>query len=113
MRYARELERKSLDHQEREARNGSPIVLDGLFRLPWHRRTGESRQAYEAFRCYLDTAQDRGQRSIRRAARKLGKSRQLLEGWSPRWSWGKRAEHYDTATYRLSEARAVAKRPRQ
>ena len=83
------------------------VAPDGRIIWPWTRRPGESRQAFEAFVTYRDT-RIRGVRSIRRTARRLGKSRQLCERWSRRWSWVARCERFDLAVDRLRQARALA-----
>ena len=79
----------------------------GSVAWPWRRQSGESRQAYQAFEVYRDTP-IRGGRSLRRTARKLGKSRQLLERWSVKWRWVERCDRYDFALDRLRVARHVA-----
>lgn len=80
------------------------VMSDGRISWPWRRQPGESRQAFAAFEVYRDGA-TRGARSIRRSARKLGKSRQLLERWSVRWRWVERCDKYDFAVHRLRWAR--------
>jgi hypothetical protein len=54
----------------------------------WGKQKHESKQAYAAFRAYL------GESSIRKTARRLGRSRQLLERWSVKWRWVEKAEAY-------------------
>jgi hypothetical protein len=83
------------------------VAPDGRIIFPWSRRPGESHQAFDAFVAYRDT-RIRGVRSIRRAARRLGKSRQLCERWSRRWSWVARCERFDLAVDRLRQAWALA-----
>ena len=78
----------------------------GRVAWPWRRQPGESRQAFAAFEVYRDGAV-RGRRSIRRTARKLGKSRQLLEKWSVKWRWVERCDRFDFAVYRLHWARRM------
>jgi hypothetical protein len=55
---------------------------------PWGKQKYESKQAYAAFRAYLE------ERSIRKTAQSLGCSRQLLERWSVKWRWVERAKAY-------------------
>jgi hypothetical protein len=83
------------------------VASDGRIVWPWTRQPGESHKAFEAFVTYRDT-RIRGVRSIRRTARRLGKSRQLCERWSRRWSWVARCELFDRAVDRLRQARALA-----
>jgi hypothetical protein len=79
----------------------------GRIVYPWDRQKGESKQAYEAFRLYLDSAL-RGRPSIRKTAERLDKSRQLLEGWSKKWSWVKRVDQCIVAEDRVKLARTCA-----
>jgi len=81
---------------------------DGRVVCPWSRQSGESRQAFAAFETYRNGAIRGGRRSIRRTADESGRSRQLLERWSRRWSWVERCEHYDFALDRLRQARTLA-----
>src|SRR5215210_8311203 len=83
------------------------VASDGRLIYPWTRQPGETHKAYEGFRAYLDT-EVRGCHSIRTAALRLGRSRQLLERWSRRWSWVARCERFDRAVDRLRQARTLA-----
>jgi len=83
------------------------VAPDGRLICPWSRQPGESQQAFAAFSTYLDI-EIRGVRSIRTAALRLGKSRQLCERWSRRWSWVARCARYDFARDRLRQARTLA-----
>jgi transposase len=66
------------------------------------RYRGESAQAYEALTTYIVLGP---QRSIANAAKRLGKSKSLLERWSSRYEWVKRADAYGWAECRkLQEA---------
>lgn len=59
--------------------------------MEFEQRSRESTKAYAAFRTYLDMGP---QRSLALAAKKLGKSKQLLERWSRRHDWqGRLAAH--------------------
>lgn len=73
----------------------------------WERQPGESEEAYAAFTVYYTA---RLERSIRKTAEKVGKSRVLMERWSRRWNWVDRAREYDNALAReefKSTVRAV------
>lgn len=59
---------------------------------PWERQPDESEQAWEAFQKYRDLGRER---SLQKVANTLGKSRQLMERWSKRWSWNRRAYEYE------------------
>lgn len=66
---------------------------------PWLRQEGETTQAYEAFRIYLNAA---GRRTIPLVCDELGKSRQLISKWSAQWNWIERCRAFDV---HLEEAR--------
>jgi hypothetical protein len=68
-------------------------ALNELDRLPWEQQDGESPQAYEAFRGYLD--QYPTERSQPKLAKTLGKSRSLLSKWAVQWHWIDRVTTYD------------------
>lgn len=59
---------------------------------PWERQSKESNQAYEAARLYFEKRIDRSLSSV---GKRLGKSQDLMERWSSRWSWVDRAAAYD------------------
>ena len=59
---------------------------------PWQRQKRESQKAYEAFVVYRTLGKVR---SLDATAREMGKSRTLMERWSSKWSWVKRAEAWD------------------
>lgn len=58
----------------------------------WTRREEESSPAYEAFREYLGMG---GGRSCAKVAQSLGKSTQLITGWSAKHDWVARVTAYD------------------
>ncbi len=64
---------------------------------PWDRQPGESKQAFEAFNCYLMMGTER---SLRNVAEKLGKSRALMDRWSSRYKWVSRSDEYDNYLYK-------------
>ncbi len=59
---------------------------------PWERREGEGTKAFEAFKIYLSLGEER---SADKVGKQLGKSNKLMERWSARHDWVKRAHAYD------------------
>lgn len=59
---------------------------------PWVRQEGESPEAYQAFRQYLNTP---GKRSLKTLAEELGKSLRLVNNWSADNAWQARILAYD------------------
>lgn len=77
-------------------------------RQPYDRLPGESRQAYAAFRLFLDAGPTR---RVIEVAEQSKKSPSLMYRWSSQWRWIVRAEEYDREQDRLHvEAMAVARR---
>lgn len=60
---------------------------------PWEPQGKESSVAYQAFAEYRDLGPDR---SLDQVGRKLGKSQALMERWSSKYDWVKRAREFDT-----------------
>lgn len=58
----------------------------------WLRRTEETNPAYEAFREYLNMGPSR---SCVKVAESLGKSTQLITGWSAKHDWVERVTAFD------------------
>lgn len=58
----------------------------------WVRREDETPRAYEAFRIYLNMG---AERSIPKVAEQVGKSRQLIAGWSRDYDWVERVRARD------------------
>lgn len=83
---------------------------------PWERQPGESDKAWEAFRTYRDMAQDR---SLRVVADTIGKSKSLVDRWSSRHQWNRRAYEWELELDRqarmetVREAAAMVKRHAQ
>lgn len=61
-------------------------------RKPWERLPEESTEAFEAFKTYRDMG---AERSLAKVGEKLGKSTALMERWSARHEWVKRAQAWD------------------
>lgn len=60
---------------------------------PWDKQPGESKQAYAAFRTFLNTPAH--ERSITRVSSELSKHIQLISRWNNRHDWLDRAEAWD------------------
>jgi len=76
--------------------------------VPWGRQLGESRQAYAAFGLYRDMGPH--ERSNAKVAQELRRSKTLMDRWSRRWFWVRRAEAWDAEQERV---RIEAMRARQ
>ncbi len=80
---------------------------------PWQRQHGESRQAFAAFSAYRGMGPTR---STAKVAQELGKSKSLMDRWSARWQWTKRADAWDDELDRqarqteIEETRAMMRR---
>lgn len=74
---------------------------------PWERQSGESAKAWEAFRLYRDAGVDR---SVRKTAEALSKSRQLIERWSSDWGWVVRVDAWDKEQDRLHQVELAKQR---
>lgn len=72
---------------------------------PWDRQEGERDQAWLAFCAYRDMGSGR---SIAKTATALGKPKSLLEGWSSRYGWVRRAVAHDQHQEATAEADARA-----
>lgn len=59
---------------------------------PWERQKSESTKAFEAFCAYRDMGADR---SLSKVARKLSKSKALLQRWSSAYGWVERIKAWD------------------
>lgn len=70
----------------------------------WERQDGESGKAYEAFLAYRDMG---AARTLSGAARRLGKSRALIDRWRRQWNWEERARAYDKELDRAAYEEAL------
>ncbi len=70
----------------------------------WHKQPDESPEAYAAFRAYRDLGSER---STAKVARKLGKSKQLMDRWSSRHGWVARAAAFDARVTSKQDEKAV------
>jgi hypothetical protein len=71
----------------------------------WEQMPGESTKASRAFQTYLDQGADR---SLARVGRELGVSKQLIERWSSRFCWVRRARAWDDDLQAKRRAKFVA-----
>lgn len=81
--------------------------------LPYSKKTTESKEAFEAFAKYRDMGAGR---SIRVVAEELGKSETLLNRWSSKHSWSRRAHSFDAELdrqKRLADLHEVGKMQRR
>lgn len=62
----------------------------------WDRLRGESARAFEAFLAYREMGAGR---STGKVARKLGKSKALIDRWCVDWHWVERARQFDGVVY--------------
>jgi hypothetical protein len=58
----------------------------------WERQPGESDEAYEAFRTYLNLGANR---SVAKVGQKCSKSKSLMDRWSAQWNWVERVRAHD------------------
>jgi transposase len=73
----------------------------------WERMPGEGRKAFAAFKAYLDLGETR---SVRQAARAVGKSLSLLNKWCGAHKWVERARLFDAhmdERKRQAQAKAI------
>lgn len=68
----------------------------------WLQQPGETNKAYSAFSVYLTAGSER---STARVAQELGKSKTLMDRWSSRHDWVRRAGAYDA--YAIQQRLAV------
>jgi hypothetical protein len=71
---------------------------------PWEKQPGESAQSYSAFREYLLMGPAR---STAKVARRLGKSKALIDRWSSRDQWVARVETFEAEASRKQDEALV------
>lgn len=84
-----------------KASQHAPSPEDTQQNQVWEQQPRESDVAYRAFTTYRDQGADR---SLVRTRQALGKSKALVEGWSSRWGWVRRARAYDAMLDRERQA---------
>ena len=67
----------------------------------WDRQDNEPAKAYNAFTLYRDLGPER---TLREAAKRLQRSRSLLDHWSADYQWVSRADAYDAAMRAQAQA---------
>jgi multidrug efflux pump subunit AcrA (membrane-fusion protein) len=77
---------------------------------PTERQPKETAPAYAAFRCYLELGPDR---SLAKAGRALGKSKNLMEGWSTKWNWVERVAAFESAAARAVDEAQLDERAKR
>ncbi len=58
---------------------------------PWERIPRETKEAYNAFRCYCELGKER---SLERVSAETGKSLKVVRGWASKHDWEIRLEDY-------------------
>lgn len=73
---------------------------------PWERQENESEKAFSAFKAYLEMED----RNICQLAKRLAKSRQLVDKWKQKYNWQERCIAYDKSLQDVEYATAVEER---
>lgn len=71
----------------------------------WERQPGETARAFEAFTVYRDMGADR---SLRKAAQKLGKNSTTISEWSVKYEWVSRCAAWDAEQDRIARNEMMA-----
>jgi hypothetical protein len=69
----------------------------------WERQPAESEPAFQAFRTYLEMADER---SVRAVAQRLHKSSTMVGRWSKRWKWVARIRKYSDNLAKKADQKA-------
>lgn len=73
---------------------------------PWERQENESEKAFSAFKAYLEMED----RNICQLAKRLAKSRQLVDKWKQKYNWQERCIAYDKSLQDVEYATAIEER---
>lgn len=73
---------------------------------PWERQDGETEKAFSAFKAYLEMED----RNITELARRLSKSRQLIDKWKQKYNWQERCIAWDKSLQEIEYKTAVKER---
>jgi len=73
---------------------------------PWERQDGETEKAFSAFKAYLEM-EDRNVTSL---AKRLSKSRQLVDKWKQKYNWQERCIAWDKSLQEIEYKTAVRER---
>ena len=73
---------------------------------PWERQENESEKAFSAFKAYLEMEN----RNICQLAKKLAKSRQLVDKWKQKYNWQERCIAWDKSLQEIEYKTAVKER---
>lgn len=73
---------------------------------PWERQENESEKAFSAFKAYLEMED----RNICQLAKRLAKSRQLVNKWKQKYNWQERCIAYDKSLQDVEYATAIEER---
>lgn len=73
---------------------------------PWERQNNESEKAFSAFKAYLEMED----RNICQLAKRLAKSRQLVDKWKQKYNWQERCIAWDKSLQEIEYKTAVKER---
>lgn len=73
---------------------------------PWERQDGETEKAFSAFKAYLEMED----RNICQLAKRLAKSRQLVDKWKQKYNWQERCIAWDKSLQEIEYKTAVKER---
>lgn len=73
---------------------------------PWERQDGETEKAFSAFKAYLEMED----RNICQLAKRLSKSRQLVDKWKQKYNWQERCIAWDKSLQEIEYKTAVKER---
>lgn len=73
---------------------------------PWERQDDETEKAFSAFKAYLEM----DDRNITELAKRLAKSRQLIDKWKQKYNWQERCIAWDKSLQEIEYKTAVKER---